>query len=110
MSFKKLHVWQKGIIVAKEIYALTKLLPNDEIYGLTSQMRRAAVSIPSNIAEGAERRSKKEFHHFVMIARGSAAELNTQLILVRELYNLPIDGTMETLNEVQKMLTHLERL
>jgi hypothetical protein len=67
-NFKDLLMWQKGMGIVKEVYLLTKKLPKDEIHGLTSQMRRAAVSIPSNIAEGSARYSKREFHHFIMFA------------------------------------------
>lgn len=84
-SYKDLEVWQKSISLVKEIYILTKLLPREEIYGLVSQMRRAAVSIPSNIAEGQPKVSGKEFLRFLEIAYGSLAELETQLIICKEL-------------------------
>ena len=80
-----LQVWQEGMALAKDVYAATASFPKEEIYGLTSQMRRAAVSVPSNIAEGAARGSKKEFLQFLIIARGSLMELETQILLSRDL-------------------------
>lgn len=81
-NFKNLTVWQKGMNLVKEVYFLGKYLPNNEKFGLYSQMTRAAVSIPSNIAEGCGRQSDKEFKRFLEIALGSAYELETQLLLV----------------------------
>jgi len=80
-----LKVWQTGIEITKAVYKLTSFFPDDERYGLTSQIRRCAVSIPSNIAEGHSRDSKRELARFVSIAKGSLAELETQLIIAREL-------------------------
>jgi len=77
-DFKDMRIWQKGIEVVKDIYAVTKKFPNDELYGLTSQMRRSAVSIPSNIAEGFRRYHNKEYRQFLYIAMGSCAELETR--------------------------------
>lgn len=84
-SYRDLIVWQKAMSLAKDIYRVTKLFPRDELYGLTSQLRRAAVSVPSNIAEGQARFSTKEFHHFLALARGSLVEIETQLMLVTDL-------------------------
>ena len=84
-GFKDLIVWQKSMALTKEIYVLVKRLPKEELYALSDQMRRAAVSIPSNIAEGQGRTSAKEFAHFLSIANGSKAELETQLLLCVEL-------------------------
>ena len=84
-GFKDLIVWQKSMALTKEIYVLVKRLPKEELYALSDQMRRAAVSIPSNIAEGQGRTSPKEFAHFLSIANGSKAELETQLLLCVEL-------------------------
>ena len=80
-SFRELRVWQLGMEVTEQVYRLTAEFPKSEVYGLSSQMRRAAVSIPSNIAEGQGRDSTKEFLHFISIAFGSICELETQLIL-----------------------------
>ena len=84
-NYKDLIVWQKGIELAKRIYTLSKSFQNDERFGLTSQMRRAVVSIPSNIAEGQARRTTPEYIQFISHAEGSAAELDTQIILAVEL-------------------------
>lgn len=81
----ELRVWQDGIALVKAVYQLSSRLPNEERFGLISQMRRASVSVPANIAEGAARSSKKEFAHFLIIARGSLSELDTLLILCIEL-------------------------
>lgn len=106
-SYKELIVWQKSMDLAVLVYKLTEDFPKNEIFGLVIQMRRAAVSIPSNIAEGWTRHSTKEYVQFLSIAAGSAGELETQLILsdkldyVNEtLYN----QTMDLLVEVQKMI------
>jgi four helix bundle protein len=80
-GYKDLLVWQKGIQLAKEIYRITQTFPNEEKFGLVSQRRRTAVSIPSNIAEGQARHTRNEFVQFVSHAEGSVAELDTQLIL-----------------------------
>lgn len=82
---ENLRIWKEGITLAKSIYEYTSSFPNQELYGLTSQMRRAAVSIPSNIAEGSQRGTDKDFAHFLVIARGSCAELKTQVILAKQL-------------------------
>ena len=84
-SHKDLIVWQKAMLLCIEVYKLTDAFPQREIYGLASQMRRAAVSIPSNIAEGRSRGSKKDFAHFLRISYGSASELETQLDLCERL-------------------------
>ncbi len=84
-DFRKLEIWQEGINLVKKIYKLTAQLPKEEIYGLRSQMTRAAVSVPSNIAEGCSRNSQVEFKRFLEIAIGSLFELETQVILVQEL-------------------------
>ena len=83
-SYRDLIVWQKGIALAKEIHNITKLFPKHEMFTLVDQMRRAAISIPSNIAEGQARKSPKEFKRFLYIAQGSLAELDTQIIIAKE--------------------------
>ena len=85
ISFRDLEIWKRGIDLVKSIYEITKSFPNSECYGLTSQIRRAAVSIPSNIAEGHIRGHKAEFRQFLFIALGSLAELETQVIIANEL-------------------------
>ena len=84
-KFRKLEVWQKAIDLCVDVYALTESIPKREQYGLTSQLTRSAVSVPSNIAEGAGRNSKGEFNQFLGIALGSLAELETQLIIANKL-------------------------
>ena len=84
-SYKELIVWQKSLQFVKLIYKITKVFPKDEQFGLTSQIRRAAVSIPSNIAEGYGRRSHKEYKQFYSIAYGSALEVDTQLVIANEI-------------------------
>ena len=107
-SFKDLIVWQKSIILVKEIYRLTGELSKKELFCLSDQMRRAAISIPSNIAEGYRRKGKQEFLQFLSIANGSAAELETQIIIVNEIYDkIDTKEAINTLTEVQKMLCSL---
>ena len=84
-SFKDLRVWQEGITLVKDIYMLCKKLPQDELYALASQMKRAAISIPSNLAEGHSRNHRAEYRQSVYVAVGSLAELETQLCLAQEL-------------------------
>jgi len=109
-SFKQLSVWQRSIELTKATYMATSSLPKEEIYGLTSQMRRAAVSIPSNIAEGYKRRNLGEYVQFLSIADASAAELETQILLSKELYpNISFAKAEALLLEVQKMLTVMIR-
>jgi four helix bundle protein len=84
-SFRELLIWQKGIQLSVLVYQLSKSFPRGDLYGLTSQMRRAAVSIPSNIAEGCGRLNTKEYRQFLGIARGSNFELQTHLVIAKEL-------------------------
>ena len=109
-NFKKYTVWQKGITLVKKIYLFSISLPVDEKYGLVSQIKRATVSIPSNIAEGCSRNSEKEFKRFLEIALGSAFELETQLIIIKVL-NLTkdenIDELLNRLNDLQRGLNSL---
>ena len=102
-SYRDLEVWKRGMEIAKLVYRLTKHFPNDELYGMTSQLRRAAVSIPSNLAEGWGRRGNKEFQHFIRVARGSLKELETQLILSGEV-------ELTTSDKVQPILERTEIL
>ncbi|OGF02590.1 MAG: hypothetical protein A3J07_02105 [Candidatus Doudnabacteria bacterium RIFCSPLOWO2_02_FULL_49_13] len=104
-SFKELIVWQKAIKLVNEIYSATKQMPKTEMYGLVSQMQRAAVAIPSNIAEGYRRNHQREFIQFLGIAMGSAAELETQVVISKEQYsNIDYSRAEALLEEVQKML------
>lgn len=109
-SFKQLIVWQKSINLVQEIYRCTSPLPKEELYGLTSQMRRAAISIPSNIAEGKKRKTRKDFIKFLRIADGSAAELETQIIITNGLYpSINCSTASSLLEEVQKILITIIR-
>jgi len=111
-SYKDLVVWQKGVALAKLIYQLTNNFPGDEKFGLIAQMRRAAVSIPSNIAEGQARHKTGEFIQFISHAEGSLAELDTQLILSVELRFARAenaDVASELVSEVRRMLNVLRR-
>lgn len=109
-GYKKLIVWQKSIRLTKEIYEYTKKFPKDEVFGLTSQMKRAAVSIPSNVAEGSRRRTEKDKKHFYSIAFGSASELETQIEIAHELGfidKINYDEIIKQLTEILKMLNKL---
>ncbi|MBI9063781.1 MAG: four helix bundle protein [Marinilabiliaceae bacterium] len=90
-NYKKLKIWQQGIQIVKMTYEVTKCLPDSEKYNLVSQMNRASVSIPSNIAEGSSRSSDKDYHRFLEIALGSSFELDTQIEIVLELGLIEID-------------------
>ena len=111
-NFKDLLVWQKGMILARMIYQITREFPRDERFGLVVQMRRAAVSIPSNIAEGQARHTTGEFVQFISHAEGSLAELETQLRLSVELtFCSQSEATpvLELMEELRKMLNALRR-
>jgi four helix bundle protein len=109
-DFRKLQVWEKSHALVLGIYQSTQRFPKDELYGLTSQMRRASVSIPANIAEGAGRESIPERVQFIQIANGSASELNYFLLLSRDLGYLPEEVYLkysQDLDEIGRMLTGL---
>lgn len=109
MYYKNLEVWKKSIELVKEVYVITKSYPNDEKFGIVSQMRRAAVSIPSNIAEGATRYSDKDSSRFIDIAIGSIAELETQLIISKELgFVGEIDTLMERIKQINALALGLK--
>ena len=109
-NYRELIVWQKGMEVVAEVYRLTRAFPREELYGLTQQLRRAAVSIPSNIAEGQARDSTAEFRRFLSIAQGSRAEVETQILIAIRLgytNETKARATMSLLEEIQKMLAKL---
>lgn len=111
-NYKDLKVWQQSIDLTAEIYALLLNFPPDEKYGLSSQMKRAVVSVPSNIAEGAGRNSNKEFKHFLAISLGSLFELETQLIISLRLNLIGDESGQEKLikiSELQKMIFALSK-
>ncbi|MGA7461351.1 MAG: four helix bundle protein [Candidatus Korobacteraceae bacterium] len=109
-SYKELVVWQKSMNLVSEIYEVTRSFPREEIYELTSQMRRSAVSVPSNIAEGQGRASKGEFIQFLCHARGSLFELETQIILAAKFDYVSREGSerlLAQLTEVARILNGL---
>ena len=111
-DFRQLRVWQKAMEVVKDVYQQTRDFPREELYGLTSQLRRSAISIPSNIAEGFKRFHFGDKRHFLSIAAGSVAELETQLIIAKDLgfFSEQIyDVISDKLNHVSKMLTLLRQ-
>ena len=99
----ELRAWQEAMTLVREVYQATGSFPASEQYGLTSQLRRAAVSVPSNIAEGAARESTKEFAQFLIMARGSLSELETQLLIAKELGYLPEDTAGSLLERVDSI-------
>lgn len=109
-NFKGLIVWEKSMDLAVEIHELVKFLPKDELYGISNQLRRAAVSIPSNIAEGYTRSSTPDYTKFLSYARGSNAEVETQLLIcfrVGYLTEEQIEKALSLCNEIVKMLTRM---
>ncbi|MHB1308141.1 MAG: four helix bundle protein [Limisphaerales bacterium] len=111
-SYKDLVVWRKGLALVKQVYQFTRSFPADEKYGLVSQMRRAAVSVPSNLAEGHARHTTGEFIQFISHAEGSLAELDTQVILAVELGFCPASEAQpiqDLIGELQKMANALRR-
>lgn len=112
-NYKELKVWQKAVDLAVKVYESTKIFPREEVYGLTSQIRRCAVSIASNIAEGAGRNSKKDFNNFLGISNGSTCELETQLIIANKvdfLKGSALEDFQKDIIEIQKMNRALQRL
>ncbi|WP_058102632.1 four helix bundle protein [Maribacter dokdonensis] len=111
-NYRELHIWKKVMQLVEEIYFLSKKLPDDEKFGLTSQIKRCSVSIPSNIAEGAGRNSNKEFAHFLSIANGSTTELETQLILtvnLKFLLETDINNALVLCQEIKNMNYALQK-
>ena len=109
-SFRDLFVWQKSMGLVTEIYRLTKSFPKEELYGLTSQVRKCTVSIPSNIAEGYGRGSTKEYIRFLQIARGSLYELQTQLeiaVNLNYLENMNFEDQFHVIDEIERMMNSL---
>ena len=111
-SFRDLQVWHKAIELTELVYLVTGDFPKHELFGMTSQMRRAAVSIASNIAEGSARASKKDFRHFISIAKGSTCELQTQLVIAAKLAYLSEAGRLrceQLADRVARMLSGLAK-
>ena len=108
--YEELIVWQKAMLLAKLMYRIQKQLPKEEVYGLGDQMRRAVVSIPSNIAEGFGRESDKEFKHFLSIARGSLFEVKTQLQLAEDISLLKVNEEVwDLIEEVGELINGLSK-
>jgi four helix bundle protein len=109
-SHKDLIVWQKSVVLAGKVYAATRQLPRDERFGISLQLRRAAISIPSNIAEGSARRTRAEFVQYLHIARGSLSEVETQMMVVRDQGLLTASTCLlEDIAEIGRMLNALIR-
>jgi 30S ribosomal protein S23 len=111
-DYKDLIVWQRSMELAEEVYRLVKKLPKEELFALSDQIRRAVISIPSNIAEGYERNSTKEYIHFLSIAKGSKAELETQLLLCTKIHylnNSDIGKSISLIQEIGKMINSLQK-
>ena len=102
-SYRELIAWQKAMRLVSGVYEATREFPRDELYGLTSQLRRAAVSVPSNIAEGQARFSPKEFHHFLTLSRGSLVEIETQLVIAQNLGYLPAKAIQPLLAQAAEL-------
>lgn len=102
-NFKDLLIWQKSIELVALVYKITKHFPEEEKYGLINQMRRSAVSVPSNISEGHMRSTNKDFRQFISIARGSLAELETQIIISYELKYITEDIYMELIRKIEEI-------
>ena len=103
-SYKDLIVWQKGYELVKKVYETSSKLPQTEVFALQSQIRRSAISIISNIAEGSNRKTRKDYCQFLHIAYGSISELETQLFISRDLYKIDVEECLMLLTEVSKML------
>lgn len=102
-SYRDLDVWKRSIVIVKKVYLVTKSFPKEEFYGLVSQIRRCAISIPSNIAEGQARQHTNEFIQFLYIALGSCAELETQIIIALELKYIDAKMELELLEEISQI-------
>lgn len=109
-SHKDLAVWQRSLDLVSTVYSVTRTWPKEEVFGLTSQVRRAAVSVPSNIAEGAGRNSSAEFNRFLSIAQGSLAELETQLEIARRIeFPGDIQQMQQSIDSIRRMLIGLQK-
>ena len=108
-NFKDLKIWQEAMKVVKSTYLLSAQLPSDERFGLISQINRCAVSIPSNIAEGSGRTTDKDFLNFINFSLSSSFELETQLILVNDLFNLDVEELIIKINELQRMIVGFKK-
>ncbi len=108
-NFRELNVWKESMNLAKLVYEISAKLPTDERFGLVSQINRCSVSIPSNIAEGSGRTTEKELHYFLNISKGSAYELETQLILIQEIFKIDTSLAIIEVQKVQKLIGGFKR-
>ena len=109
-GYKELRVWNAGMLLAEQVYALAKLMPREEQYRMTAQMLRAAASVPANIAEGYQRSTRRDYAHFVSIARGSLAETETFVLLAERTGLLSPDATRPVLSLADELSRMLYRL
>ena len=108
-KFKELDIWKRGRLFCSKVYLITSTFPEEEKFGLTNQLRRASVSIPSNIAEGSSRSSNKEFSRFLEIAIGSCYEIETQLLIAIDLNFISFDKTGEIIKELNEIIKMISR-
>lgn len=108
-NFRELNIWKNGMEILKATYLISNELPKEEKFGLVSQIQRCSVSIPSNIAEGSGRSTVKDFERFISIGLSSSYELETQLILVNDLFKIETDKLIEDINELQRMIIGFKR-
>lgn len=108
-NFRELTIWKEGLEIAQRTYRFTAKLPDNEKFGLVSQMNRCSISIPSNIAEGSGRTSDKEFIHFLNISLSSTYELETQLLLCGDLFSVDTNEIISKLQNLQKMIGGFKR-
>lgn len=109
-DYKKLTVWEKSYTFGVHVYTVTKTFPKEELYGLTSQLRRSAISIPSNIAEGSRRSTEKDFRSFLYIAYGSGAEMEVQIMFAKDLGYIPPEICTTLLSELSEIMRMLNSL
>lgn len=108
-NFRELRIWQDGLKIVKLTYSICRKLPADERFGLVNQMQRCSVSIPSNIAEGSGRTTEKEFVQFLNFAISSSYELETQMLLARDLFELDIEQELKGIHDLQRMMGAFKR-
>lgn len=106
-NFKDLIVWQKSMKLVKSLYSMLEKIPSNEEYGLKNQLRRSAISVPSNIAEGSKRTTRKDYLYFLRMAQGSLAEIETQVLIITDLYTVEANLLLQDINEISKMLNGL---
>lgn len=103
-NFRKLDIWLESMVLTKEVYKIISSLPTEEKYGISSQISRCAISIPSNIAEGSGRNTNQDFNRFLSISLGSSYELETQLLLIQDLYGLDCANCIDKCQQIQRMI------